>query len=84
MSIPQSLLETIYSNQYSTSITRRYWGRRITAMLTPEDEQATATIISREDMVLWSTVGQCPDSKLLTAQFQIDMVKTRRRACCRK
>ena len=52
MSISQGFARTVDSDQYSTGTLRRYWRGDITALLTPEDEQATATIISRETMVL--------------------------------
>lgn len=52
MSIPQSLLEQSIQINIQQALQEDLGDGDITAMLTPEDEQATATIISREDMVL--------------------------------
>lgn len=52
MSIPQSLLEQSIQINIQQALQEDIWDGDITAMLTPEDEQATASIISREDMVL--------------------------------
>lgn len=52
MSIPQSLLEQSIQINIQQALQEDIGERDITALLTPEDEQATATIISREDMVL--------------------------------
>ena len=52
MSIPQSLLEQSIQINIQQALQEDIGDGAITAMLTPEDEQATATIISREDMVL--------------------------------
>ncbi|EHU3266279.1 carboxylating nicotinate-nucleotide diphosphorylase [Acinetobacter baumannii] len=52
MSIPQSLLEQSIQINIQQALQEDIGDGDITAMLTPEDEQATATIISREDMVL--------------------------------
>ena len=51
MSIPQSLLEQSIQINIQQALQEDIGDGDITAMLTPEDEQATATI-SREDMVL--------------------------------
>ena len=52
MSIPQSLLEQSIQINIQQALQEDIGDGDITAMLTPEDEQATATIISREHMVL--------------------------------
>lgn len=52
MSIPQSLLEQSIQINIQQALQEDIGEADITALLTPEDEQATATIISREDMVL--------------------------------
>ncbi len=52
MSIPQSLLEQSIQINIQQALQEDIGDGDITAMLTPEDEQATATIISRENMVL--------------------------------
>ncbi|MCI3880015.1 carboxylating nicotinate-nucleotide diphosphorylase [Acinetobacter higginsii] len=52
MSIAQSLLEHSIQINIQQALQEDIGDGDITAMLTPEDEQATATIISREDMVL--------------------------------
>lgn len=52
MSIPRSLLEQSIQINIQQALQEDIGDGDITAMLTPEDEQATATIISREDMVL--------------------------------
>ena len=52
MSIPQSLLEQSIQFNIQQALQEDIGERDITALLTPEHEQASATIISREDMVL--------------------------------
>lgn len=52
MSIPQSLLEQSIQINIQQALQEDIGDGDITALLTPEDEQATATIITREDMVL--------------------------------
>ena len=52
MSISQSLLEQSIQINIQHALQEDIGEGDITALLTPEDEQATATIISREDMVL--------------------------------
>lgn len=52
MSIPQSLLEQSIRINIQQALQEDIGDGDITAMLTPVDEQATATIISREEMVL--------------------------------
>ncbi len=52
MSIPQSLLEQSIQINIQQALQEDIGEADITALLTPEDEQATATIISREDMIL--------------------------------
>ena len=52
MSIPQSLLEQSIQINIQQALQEDIGDGDITALLTPEDEQATATIISREDMIL--------------------------------
>lgn len=52
MSIPQSLLEQSIQINIQQALQEDIGDGDITAMLTPADEQATATIISREEMVL--------------------------------
>ena len=52
MSITQSLLEHAIQINIQQALEEDIGEGDITALLTPEDEQATATIISREDMVL--------------------------------
>lgn len=52
MSIPESLLEQSIQINIQQALQEDIGDADITALLTSEDEQATATIISREDMVL--------------------------------
>lgn len=52
MSIPQSLLEQSILINIQQALQEDVGDADITALLTPEDEQATATIITREDMIL--------------------------------
>ena len=52
MRIPQSLLEQSIQINIQQALQEDIGDGDITAMLTPADEQATATIISREQMVL--------------------------------
>tara|TARA_Y100000816_G_C26099254_1_gene582262 strand:+ start:1278 stop:2228 length:951 start_codon:yes stop_codon:yes gene_type:complete len=52
MSIPQSLLEQSIQINIQQALQEDIGDGDITAMLTPVDEQATATIITREEMVL--------------------------------
>ncbi|KCX37608.1 carboxylating nicotinate-nucleotide diphosphorylase [Acinetobacter radioresistens] len=52
MSIPASLLEQSIQINVQQALQEDIGTGDITALLTPEDEQATATIISREDMIL--------------------------------
>nr|WP_174507030.1 carboxylating nicotinate-nucleotide diphosphorylase [Acinetobacter sp. Marseille-Q1620] len=52
MSIPQSLLEQSIQINVQQALQEDIGDGDITALLTPENEHATATIISREDMVL--------------------------------
>lgn len=52
MSIPQSLLEQSIQINIQQALQEDIGDGDITAMLSPADEQATATIITREDMVL--------------------------------
>ncbi|MGE8645318.1 carboxylating nicotinate-nucleotide diphosphorylase [Acinetobacter vivianii] len=52
MSIPQSLLEQSIQINIQQALQEDIGDGDITAMLTPVEEQATATIISREEMVL--------------------------------
>ncbi len=52
MSIPASLLEQSIQINIQQALQEDIGTGDITALLTPEDEQATATIISREDMIL--------------------------------
>ena len=52
MSIPQSLIEQAIQTNIQQALQEDIGEGDITALLTPEDEQAFATIISREDMVL--------------------------------
>lgn len=52
MSIPQSLLEQSIQMNVQHALAEDIGDGDITALLTPEHEQATATIITREDMVL--------------------------------
>ncbi len=52
MSISQALLEQSIQMNIQQALAEDIGDGDITAMLTPEDEQATATIISRENMVL--------------------------------
>lgn len=52
MSIPQSLLEQSIQINIQQALQEDIGDGDITALLTPADEQATATIISREKMVL--------------------------------
>ena len=58
MSIPESLLEQSIQINIQQALQEDIGDADITALLTPEDEQATATIISREDMVLAGQVRQ--------------------------
>ena len=52
MSIPASLLEQSIQINIQQALQEDIGDADITALLTPEDEQATATIITREDMIL--------------------------------
>ncbi|WP_373350614.1 carboxylating nicotinate-nucleotide diphosphorylase [Acinetobacter bereziniae] len=52
MSIPEALLEQSIQINIQQALQEDIGDADITSLLTPEDEQATATIISREDMVL--------------------------------
>lgn len=52
MSISQQLLEQSIQLNIQQALQEDIGDGDITAILTPEDEQATATIISREDMIL--------------------------------
>ena len=52
MNIPQSLLEQSIQINIQQALQEDIGDGDITALLTPADEQATATIISREEMVL--------------------------------
>ncbi|CAM9356661.1 carboxylating nicotinate-nucleotide diphosphorylase [Acinetobacter bereziniae] len=52
MSIPEALLEQSIQINIQQALQEDIGDADITALLTPENEQATATIISREDMVL--------------------------------
>ncbi|WP_130804947.1 carboxylating nicotinate-nucleotide diphosphorylase [Acinetobacter ihumii] len=52
MSIPQSLLEQSIQINVQHALAEDIGDGDITALLTPENEQATATIISREEMIL--------------------------------
>ncbi|WP_445114551.1 carboxylating nicotinate-nucleotide diphosphorylase [Acinetobacter sp. WZC-1] len=52
MSIPESLLEQSIQINIQQALQEDVGDADITALLTPEHEQATATVISREDMVL--------------------------------
>ena len=52
MSIPPSLLEQSIQINIQHALQEDIGDGDITALLTPEDEQATATIITREDMIL--------------------------------
>ena len=52
MSIPASLLEQSIQINIQQALQEDIGDADITAVLTPEDEQATATIITREDMIL--------------------------------
>ncbi|WP_291372348.1 carboxylating nicotinate-nucleotide diphosphorylase [Acinetobacter sp. UBA6720] len=52
MSISQQLLEHSIQLNIQQALQEDIGDGDITALLTPEDEQATATIISREDMIL--------------------------------
>lgn len=52
MSIPQSLLEQSIQLNIQQALNEDIGDGDITALLTPEHEQATATIITRENMVL--------------------------------
>ena len=65
MSISQQLLEQSIQLNIQQALQEDIGDGDITALLTPEDEQATATIISREDMIL---VGQ-PWVNALIAAF---------------
>lgn len=69
MNIPQSLLEQSIQINIQHALQEDIGDGDITALLTPADEQATATIITREDMVLagqpWvSTLIQAFDSSV--------------------
>lgn len=52
MSIPQSLLEQSIQINIQQALQEDIGAGDITALLTPEDEQAVATVISRDSMVL--------------------------------
>ena len=52
MSIPTSLLEQSIQINIQQALQEDIGDADITALLSPEDEQATATIITREDMIL--------------------------------
>ena len=52
MHIPQSLLEHAIQLNIQHALQEDIGEGDITALLTPETEQATATIISRENMIL--------------------------------
>lgn len=52
MSISQSLLQQAIQVNIQQALQEDIGDGDITALLTPEAEQATATIISREDMIL--------------------------------
>lgn len=52
MSIPASLLEQSIQINIQQALQEDIGDADITALLSPEDEQATATIITREDMIL--------------------------------
>lgn len=52
MSIPQSLLEQSIYNNIQHALQEDIAEGDITALITPENEQATASILSRENMVL--------------------------------
>ena len=52
MSIPEALLEQSIQINIQQALQEDIGDADITALLTPENEQATATILSREDMVL--------------------------------
>ena len=52
MSISPALLEQSIQINIQQALQEDIGDGDITALLTPEDEQATATIISREDMIL--------------------------------
>lgn len=52
MSISQQLLEQSIQLNIQQALQEDIGDGDITALLTPEDEQATATVISREDMIL--------------------------------
>ena len=52
MSIPQSLLEQSIQLNIQQALNEDIGDGDITALLTPEHEQATATIITRENMIL--------------------------------
>lgn len=52
MSIPQSLLEQSIQLNVQQALQEDLGDGDITAMLTPEHEQASATVLSREDMIL--------------------------------
>ncbi len=52
MSIPQSLLEQSIQLNIQQALNEDIGNGDITALLTPEHEQATATIITRENMIL--------------------------------
>lgn len=64
MSISQQLLEQSIQLNIQQALQEDIGDGDITALLTPEDEQATATIISREDMIL---AGQPWVNALITA-----------------
>ena len=52
MSIPQSLLEQTIQINIEQALQEDIGDGDITALLTPENEQATANILSRENMIL--------------------------------
>ena len=52
MSIPESLLEQSIQINIQHALQEDIGDADITALLTPEDEQATATVITREAMIL--------------------------------
>ena len=73
MSISQQLLEQSIQLNIQQALQEDIGDGDITALLTPEDEQATATIISREDMIL---AGQ-PWVNALIAAFDPSVQITR-------
>ncbi len=72
MSISQSLLQHSIQLNIQQALQEDIGEGDITALLTPEDEQATATIISREEMVL---AGQ-PWVNALIAAYDASIVVT--------